>query len=187
MHKKGRNRTKERGDFQTPGGFSDKICHLLFERGVRPLSILEPILVVGNPPWVTNAELMRLESDNLPQKTNLWNFSGLDSIIGKSNFDISEWMLIHILERIAGRDVVLAMLCKTSVARKVLRYAWEKEIGLESSSLYLFDAGEIFGVSVDACLLVCKTSRPARCMLGKIAATLAFQYDIQWEQCNFCP
>ena len=30
-----------------------------------------PLLVVGNPPWVTNAELGSLESSNLPVKTNL--------------------------------------------------------------------------------------------------------------------
>jgi tRNA1(Val) A37 N6-methylase TrmN6 len=30
-----------------------------------------PLLVVGNPPWVTNSELGMLESDNLPYKTNL--------------------------------------------------------------------------------------------------------------------
>src|SRR5436305_6201663 len=28
-----------------------------------------PLLVVGNPPWVTNSELGTLGSDNLPQKT----------------------------------------------------------------------------------------------------------------------
>jgi len=232
MSKKARSRIKERGDFQTPPSFSDRVCDLLFEKGIRPASILEPtcgegnfllsaldrfpsvseavgvdinaeyvnrlrgkiaqregsrrfkitrgnffdidwneildglpepILVIGNPPWVTNAELARLRSDNLPQKTNLWNFSGLDSITGKSNFDISEWMLIHILERVEDRDAVLAMLCKTSVARKVLLYAWEKDIQLESSSIYLFDASETFGVSVDACLLVCKTARRQSC------------------------
>ena len=236
VSKKVRSRIKEMGDFQTPPGFSDRVCDLLFEKGIRPVSILEPtcgegnfllsaldrfpsvseavgvdinaehvnrlrgkiaqrknsqriritqgdffnidwneilehlpepILVIGNPPWVTNAELARLRSDNLPQKTNLWNFSGLDSITGKSNFDISEWMLIHILERIEGRDAVLAMLCKTSVARKVLRYAWKKDVRLASSSTYLFDAGETFGVSVDACLLICetacKTARPQSC------------------------
>lgn len=132
----------------------------------------EPILVIGNPPWVTNAELTRLDSDNLPQKSNLWNLSGLDSITGKSNFDISEWMLIHLLERLEGRNAVLAMLCKTGVARKVLLYAWEHDIRLESSSIHLFDAAETFGVSVDACLLVCRTARQRSC---KVYSSLSEQ------------
>ncbi len=232
MSKKRRDHTKEMGDFQTPREFSDEVCDLLFERGIRPISILEPtcgkgnfllsalnrfpsvseavgidinaeyvsrlkdkiarredcrqiritqgdffsldwseileslpepILVIGNPPWVTNADLARSGSDNLPRKTNLWNLSGLDSITGKSNFDISEWMLIHILKQIEGRDAVLAMLCKTGVARKVLLYAWERGIQVEEPSIYLFDAREIFGVSVDACLLICKTTRQQSC------------------------
>lgn len=123
----------------------------------------EPILIVGNPPWVTNADLARLESDNLPQKSNLWNLSGLDSLTGKSNFDISEWMLIHLLKWIENRNAVLAMLCKTNVARKVLLFAWQNNISVENSAIYSFDADAIFNVSVDACLLVCKTSRWQSC------------------------
>ena len=81
----------------------------------------EPILVVGNPPWITNADLGALGSTNLPQKTNFQNHNGLDAITGKSNFDISEWMLIKLLERLAGRNATLAMLCKTAVAPRFLR------------------------------------------------------------------
>ena len=77
----------------------------------------EPILVVGNPPWITNADLGALGSTNLPQKTNFQNHNGLDAITGKSNFDISEWMLIKLLERLAGRNATLAMLCKTAVVQ----------------------------------------------------------------------
>ncbi len=232
MNERALDRTKERGDFQTPRELADRVCALLLEKGVRPASILEPtcgegnfllsalenfssaseavgvdinaeyvnqlrgeiarredprpikirhddffevdwdeildslpepILVIGNPPWITNAELTRLGSDNLPRKTNLWNFSGLDSLTGKSNFDISEWMLLHLVEQLEGREAVLAMLCKTSVARKVLLYTWEHDIQMASSSIHLFDAAETFGVSVDACLLFYKTTRRESC------------------------
>ena len=33
-------------------------------------SLPEPILIIGNPPWVTNAELTSLGSTNLPCKSN---------------------------------------------------------------------------------------------------------------------
>jgi predicted RNA methylase len=52
-----------------------------------------PWLVLGNPPWVTNAKLGVLKSRNLPSKTNRQGGLGIDAITGKSNFDISEWML----------------------------------------------------------------------------------------------
>ena len=57
-----------------------------------------PFLFIGNPPWVTNAELSRVYSSNLPAKSNINKLSGIEAITGKSNFDISEWMLIEILK-----------------------------------------------------------------------------------------
>jgi hypothetical protein len=118
----------------------------------------DPILVIGNPPWVTSSELAGLNSTNLPQKTNFRALSGLDAKTGKSNFDISEWMLIHILEFLDGRDAVMAMLCKTGVARKVLGCVWKRNLKVSHSQVYLIDAKKVFGASVDACLLVCDLS-----------------------------
>src|SRR5690606_24377075 len=45
-----------------------------------------PLLVVGNPPWVTNAELGGLGSRNLPEKTNFKGLKGLEAITGRANF-----------------------------------------------------------------------------------------------------
>ncbi len=116
----------------------------------------EPILVIGNPPWVTNAELGALGGSNLPEKTNFQNHSGLDAVTGKSNFDISEWMLIRLLDWLDGCHATLAMLCKTAVARKVLLHAWKRQLLLKSSEIRLIDTRRHFGVAVDACLLICE-------------------------------
>ena len=115
----------------------------------------EPILVLGNPPWVTNAGVGAIGGSNLPNKSNFQGLSGFDAITGKSNFDISEWMLIHLLKQISGRSAILAMLCKTVVARKVLSYAWKARMQIESSSIYKIDAMAEFGAAVDACLMLC--------------------------------
>lgn len=221
----------EFGDFQTPIELARAVCRLLWDRGLRPASILEPtcglgnflvaaiemfpnirrgvgieinadyaeiarkaiaekapdgeaeilhgdffsfdwtdvlsslpdpLLVIGNPPWVTNAELGSLASSNLPQKSNFQNHRGIDAITGKSNFDISEWMLIKSLEWIRNRGSTLAMLCKTAVARKVLFHAWKVGIKLDRSDIYLIDAIKEFDAAVDACLLVVETSRSKR-------------------------
>jgi hypothetical protein len=77
------------------------------------------------------------------------------AITGKSNFDISEWMLLKMLDWLNGKYGTLAMLCKNSVARKVLIYAWKNGYQLSGAKKYLFDAGEYFGAAVDACLLQC--------------------------------
>ena len=121
----------------------------------------EPFLVVGNPPWVTSAELGTLGSSNLPEKSNFLGFVGLDALMGKSNFDISEWMLLRVLEWIDGRRATMAMLCKTAVARKILIHAWKNDMSLERADIVLIDAGEHFGAAVDACFLVCRSSPSA--------------------------
>ena len=110
------------------------------------------LLVVGTPPWVTNAELGSLGSTNLPEKTNFQRLRGFDAKTGKANFDIAEWMLIRIIEALPPSGT-MAMLCKTMTARKVLRHFWKTEgRGREQANLFLIDSKKHFDVSVDACL-----------------------------------
>jgi hypothetical protein len=124
--------------------------------------LAEPILVVGNPPWVTNSALGALGSSNLPDKSNFQNRTGLEAMTGKSNFDISEWMLMKLLEMLSGRRATLGMLCKTAVARKVLVHAWENDVTLSDAEIHPIDAIASFGAAVDACLLVCSLSPASR-------------------------
>jgi hypothetical protein len=116
----------------------------------------EPFLVIGNPPWVTNSQLSVLGSRNVPEKTNFQLRQGYEAMTGKSNFDLSEWMLLQLLNALNGRSATLAMLCKTTVARKVLRHAWQQRVALSSSAMYNINAARHFGAAVDACLLVCQ-------------------------------
>jgi hypothetical protein len=120
--------------------------------------LADPILVVGNPPWVTNSALGALGSANIPDKSNFHNRSGLEAMTGKSNFDLSEWMLIKLLDVLSGTRATLAMLCKTTVARKVLVHAWKNGISLADAEIHPIDAMASFGAAVDACLLVCSLS-----------------------------
>jgi hypothetical protein len=109
------------------------------------------VLIVGNPPWVTNSDLGQMRSENLPKKSNFQGLRGLDARTGKSNFDIAEWMLIRLIEAIPP-DGAIAMLCKTMTARKVLRHFWKSDGGREGSRLFYIDANAEFNVAVDACL-----------------------------------
>ncbi|NCQ56163.1 SAM-dependent DNA methyltransferase [Candidatus Parcubacteria bacterium] len=118
----------------------------------------DPLLVIGNPPWITNSELASLGSNNLPQKNNFQNHSGIEAITGASNFDISEWMLIKVFEWVRNRNATIAMLCKTTVARKVLLHEWKNNSNSGKARIFLIDALADFGASVDACLLVYDSS-----------------------------
>ncbi len=114
----------------------------------------QPLLILGNPPWVTSSELALLQSANVPSKSNFQQRRGYDAITGKSNFDISEWMLLQHLEWLKDRRGAIAVLCKTAVARKVLLHAWKHQFPVASSSMYMIDAQKYFGASVDACFVV---------------------------------
>jgi hypothetical protein len=122
----------------------------------------EPILVIGNPPWVTNAELGAIGGSNLPEKSNFQKRAGLDAITGKSNFDISEWMLIREAEWLNGRTGTVAMLCKKAVARKVMLHAWKSSMQISRADIYGIDTRYHFKASVESCLLVCDFS-PGSC------------------------
>ena len=111
-------------------------------------------LILGNPPWVTNAELGLLESDNLPEKSNFHGRLGIEAVTGKSNFDISEWMVLQYLDWLKGRTGAIAILCKTAVARKILAQAWKENYPIKSVRLYAINAMKHFAASVDACLFV---------------------------------
>ena len=135
--------------------------------------LLEPILVIGNPPWVTNSSMGALGGTNLPIKSNFHGRKGFDALTGKSNFDISEWILLHLLALLSGRSAVLAMLCKTAVARKVIQQAWQLNFQIQQSAIYSIDAIEYFGAAVDACLLVCVLKPGAHSRECDVYANLA--------------
>ncbi|WP_419842022.1 class I SAM-dependent methyltransferase [Candidatus Poriferisodalis sp.] len=118
-----------------------------------------PLLILGNPPWVTNSELGRTSSNNVPAKSNLKGLSGIDAISGASNFDIAEYVVLKCLSETAAEDPTLAMLVKTSVARRVLEFAFSHDWPVAKAVIRKFDAKLVFGASVDACLLMVNIDR----------------------------
>jgi hypothetical protein len=120
--------------------------------------VAEPVLVVGNPPWVTTAALGALGAKNLPEVRRSPH-RGLDAVTGRSNFDVSEWMLAHLVERLVGRRFVLAALCKVGVARKLLLRC-SRERWPVVGEVVRIDARAHFDATVEAALLVLTPGEP---------------------------
>lgn len=120
------------------------------------LTTKDSLLIIGNFPWVTNSQQGTIGGANLPRKINFQNRNGFDAMTGKSNFDISEWMLIQVANWLRNRHGYLAMLVKTSVARKFLNHLYTEKRHLSRSAIYNIDAKKYFDVSVEACLLFCE-------------------------------
>lgn len=116
------------------------------------------LLVIGNPPWVTNSTLSSLGSDNLPQKENFKKLKGIDALTGSSNFDICEYIILHLIYAFSRTNTTIAMLCKTTVARNVFSELKRQNICFAYCEIVEFDANKIFGISANACLLLIKLS-----------------------------
>lgn len=119
------------------------------------------ILVIGNPPWVTNSTLSALGSDNLPLKTNFKGLKGMDAITGASNFDICEYIILQLIHEYRDSNTVIAMLCKTSVARNVFMELKRNGISFSACDILEFDAAKVFGITASACVLVVVLSENA--------------------------
>jgi len=120
-----------------------------------------PLLVVGNPPWVTNAALGKLESDNLPAKTNPKQLGGLDARTGASNFDLAEAVWLRLIDALADQSPTIALLCKTSVARAVLQHLDRRGTPIAAAELVEVDARRWFGAAVGAGFLTLTLGGPA--------------------------
>jgi len=122
-----------------------------------------PLLVVGNPPWVTNSELGVLESSNLPGKTNMKKLSGIEALTGSSNFDIAEYIWLKLVKELVHERPTIALLCKTAVARNLLRFSSKADLPITHASLRKIDAKKWFGASVEACLFRMEVGPGERC------------------------
>jgi len=142
-----------------------------------------PILVIGNPPWATNAGQSRAGGRNTPNKVNHGQ-RGIDAITGSSNFDLTEAMLYEMLAWPHAQTI--AMLCKTAAARKALIHLWNPRSAARgrdkgpkgegggrppdtpgmgrtrSTALHAIDAAVHFSAAVDACLFTARQSDSAR-------------------------
>lgn len=111
-----------------------------------------PLLVVGNPPWVTNAQLGRQSSANRPTRSNVKQLAGLAAMTGASNFDSAEAIWLQLIHELAAEQPTIALLCKTAVARQVLAFCAQTKAPIQRATIHPIDARRWFRAAVDACL-----------------------------------
>lgn len=116
----------------------------------------ENLLIIGNPPWVTNSKLGSLNSSNLPQKSNFKHQNGLDAMTGKGNFDIAEYITLMLLDAFQSHTGYLALLVKNSVVKSIVFDQKNKKYRIGKIEKYCIDSKKEFNVSVEASLLYCQ-------------------------------
>lgn len=148
------------------------------------------ILVIGNPPWVTNSTLSALGSDNLPLKANFKGLKGLDAITGASNFDICEYIILQLIHEYRDSNTVIAMLCKTTIARNIFMELKRNGISFSACDVLEFDAAKVFGISTNACVLVISLSEnaasPETCNVYDFENPEVIKSKFGYENGQFC-
>ena len=124
-------------------------------------TINDKILILGNPPWVTNAQLTTLESDNLPRKSNFKNNTGLDAMTGKGNFDIGEYITQNLIRYFQNHQGSMAFLVKNIVIKNITFDQKRNNFLVRNLQKYHFDAKKEFNASVEASLFFCEFSTNA--------------------------
>jgi len=119
------------------------------------------LLVIGNPPWITNSTLSTLNSKNLPQKSNFKNAKGIDAITGKGNFDIGEFISLKMLDLFSKENGHFAFLIKNSVIKNIVFEQKKNEYPIAEIEKHTINAKKEFDAAVDASMFVCRfNSKP---------------------------
>ncbi|MDI9337324.1 MAG: hypothetical protein QM539_02735 [Alphaproteobacteria bacterium] len=97
-----------------------------------------------------------LSDKNIPQKSNIKNLNGLDSITGKGNFDIAEYITLRLIESFQNLNCFLALLVKNAVIKNILYDQKVKKLRIGKIEKYCIDSKKEFNVSVEASFLYCQ-------------------------------
>lgn len=111
-------------------------------------------LIIGNPPWVTNSNLSKFQSSNLPLKNNFKNYDQFEAKTGMSNFDVSENIILHIINNFKDYNSTIIFLCKYNVACNIFEYLIETSTYPAKINIVKFNAMQIFGIDSASCILI---------------------------------
>lgn len=117
------------------------------------------LLIIGNPPWVTNSALGVMDSKNLPKKSNFKRQKGLDAMTGKGNFDIAEYITIDLLQNFGKCKGNMAFLVKNTVIKNIVHDLPKLKLLIAGLKKQNIDSKKEFDVSVDASLFSCQLNK----------------------------
>lgn len=146
------------------------------------------VLVLGNPPWVTNSELGSLNSKNLPKKSNFKSLNGLEAITGKGNFDIGEYIILTMLNSFSEYNGHMAMLAKNSVIKNLIYDLPKTNYRIKDMVALKIDAKKFFDASVEASLFKCcfKSNKVfLTCKVSSLISPTLIESEFGWVNEKF--
>ena len=168
-------------------GYNENIFEFNHKKIINNIDKNDELLIIGNPPWVTNSQLMMKNLSNLPIKNNFKKLKGFESLTGASNFDICEYIILDLLNQYKDINANIAMLCKTSVVTNIIKEIGKYNFKISNLKMYLFDAKKIFGVNCEACLFFAKIgeTRKKTVNVYSVDAPNDLIYKFGWKHNKF--
>ena len=117
--------------------------------------------VMGNEPLANGTGVLDQFIGKSAADGTLAVGTNVDAITGASNFDICEYIILQLIHEYRDSNTVIAMLCKTSVARNVFMELKRNGISFSACDILEFDAAKVFGITASACVLVVVLSENA--------------------------
>ncbi len=121
----------------------------------------QSVLLLGNPPWVTNSLLGSKDSVNIPAKSNFKNVRGLEAMTGRGNFDLGESVVLSLLNAFAASEGHFAMLLKNTVVKNVVELQERDRRQISDLRQIKIDSLKEFGAAVDAGLFYARLGGPS--------------------------
>ena len=144
------------------------------------------LLIIGNPPWVTNSTLGTMDSQNLPTKINFKRHKGLDAMTGKGNFDIAEYITIDLLRNFGKFEGNMCFLVKNTVVKNIVSALPILKLPIAGLKKQNIDSKKEFNVSVDASLFLCRlNNRPEYSCQESDFYTSEVKCDFGWKNNKF--
>lgn len=129
-------------------------------------------LIIGNPPWITNTEFSKV-NENITVKSHFKNLKKTDEMKINSNFDISEDIILKMIDEFKNTDSTIAFLCKTTVSRNIFIELIKNNIEYSFIKQLNFNSYKLFNIGDDACLFILqfggKTLKDKICEVAEIS------------------
>ncbi|MFW5891100.1 MAG: hypothetical protein ACOCUI_02675, partial [bacterium] len=156
---------------------------------------IDYLLILGNPPWITNTQLETLKSKNLPLKNNIKSYKGLDAITGKSNFDISEYILLKLIKYTSAFSSTIALLTKDTVIKNLIKNKSALPSNICNILSLKIDANKYFNAKVQASLFFANfkdyennnksVNTSPKCKVGQLIEDNKHSYEYGWIDNKF--
>ncbi|WP_405291628.1 hypothetical protein [Methanobrevibacter sp.] len=110
-------------------------------------------LIIGNPPWITDAKLDNINCGNIRNKFDFKNNKTNDINTEINNFEISEYIILRIINEFKDTKSTIAIICKTIVSKNIFKeviknnipYSFVKQLNFNYST---------FDIDEEICLFI---------------------------------